>query len=118
MGAIDGKHIRIVCPAESGCMFYNYKDYYSIVLMAIADSSYRFLFVSIGSYGKDCDSYIFKETKLWKSIENGSQNLPKDKCLPGTESPKVPYFFVAYAAFGCLLLKWPVCLTVYPPMFQ
>lgn len=100
IGAIDGKHIRIVCPAESGSMFYNYKEYYSIVLMAIADSSYRFLFVSIGSYGKDCDSTIFKETKLWKSIESGSQNLPDERCLPGTESPKVPYFFVADAAFG------------------
>lgn len=100
IGAVDGKHIRIVCPEDSGSMFYNYKDYYSIVLMAIADSSYRFLFVSIGSYGKDCDSSVFKETKLWKSIANGSQHLPEERCLPGTESPKVPYFLVADAAFG------------------
>lgn len=100
IGAIDGKHIRLVCPVGSGSMFFNYKDYYSIVLMAIADSSYRFTFVNIGSYGKDCDSSIFKATKLWKSIESGSHNLPTEKCLPGTESPKVPYFFVADAAFG------------------
>lgn len=100
IGAVDGKHIRIVCPEQSGSMFYNYKDYYSIVLMAIADSSYRFMFVSIGSYGKDCDSSIFRETTLWKSIENGSLKVPEDRCLPGTESPKVPYFFLADAAFG------------------
>lgn len=100
IGAVDGKHVRLVCPAESGSMFFNYKDYYSIVLMAIADSSYRFLFVSIGSYGKDCDSSVFKATELWKSIECRSQNMPDEKCLPGTEEPKVPYFFVADAAFG------------------
>lgn len=100
LGAIDGKHIRLVCPAGSGSMFFNYKDYYSIVLMAIADSSYRFTFVNIGSYGKDCDSSIFKGTKLWKSIVSGSLNLPEEMCLPGTEGPKVPYFFVADAAFA------------------
>lgn len=100
IGAVDGKHIRLVCPVGSGSMFFNYKEYYSIVLMAIADSSYRFTFVNIGSYGNDCDSSILKDTKLWKSIESGSHNLPEEMCLPGTESPKVPYFFVADAAFG------------------
>lgn len=100
IGAVDGKHIRLVCPADSGSMFFNYKDYYSIVLMAIADSSYRFTFLSIGSYGKDCDSSNFKDTKLWKSIESGSHNLPKEKSLQGTDTPKVPYFFVGDAAFG------------------
>ncbi|KAF8788060.1 Protein ALP1-like like protein [Argiope bruennichi] len=28
------------------------------------------------------------------------KKLPDEKCLPGTESPKVPYFFVGEAAFG------------------
>ncbi|KAJ8966821.1 hypothetical protein NQ314_003283 [Rhamnusium bicolor] len=94
--AVDGKHIRIACPIESGSMYFNYKD----VLMGIADSKYRFVFVHIGSYGKDCDSSVFKQTELWKSIESSSKNLPDEKCLPGTESPKVPYFFVGDAVFG------------------
>ncbi|GBN66123.1 hypothetical protein AVEN_100518-1 [Araneus ventricosus] len=100
IGAVDGKHVRIVSPMESGSMYFNYKDYYSIVLMGIADSKYRFVFVHIGSYGKDCDSSVFKQTQLWKSIESSSKNLPDEECLPGTESPKLPYFFVADAAFG------------------
>lgn len=100
IGAVDGKHVRIVSPIESGSMYFNYKDYNSIVLMGIADSKYRFIYVHIGSYGKDCDSSIFKQTQLWKSIESSSKNLPDEKCLPGTESPKVPHFFVGDAAFG------------------
>lgn len=100
IGAVDGKHIRIVSPINSGSMYFNYKDYHSVVLMGIADSNYRFVFVHIGSYGKDCDSSIFKQTDFWKSIENGSEMLPAEKCLPNTENPKVPYFFVADAAFG------------------
>ena len=53
LGAVDGKHIRIICPYHSGSMFYNYKEYYSVILMAIADSQYRFTYVNIGSFGKE-----------------------------------------------------------------
>ncbi|CAK1587978.1 unnamed protein product [Parnassius mnemosyne] len=52
--AVDGKHIRIINPL--GSKYYNYKGYSSIVLMAVADTNYRFVHVDIGSYGKDYDS--------------------------------------------------------------
>nr|XP_022911163.1 uncharacterized protein LOC111422175 [Onthophagus taurus] len=87
-------------PAKSGSMYFNYKDYHSVVLMAIADSKYRFVYVNIGSFGKDCDSSIFKRTVLWNSITTNTLQLPDDKYLPGTETPKVPYFFVGDEAFG------------------
>lgn len=100
LGAVDGKHIRLTSPFNSGSMYFNYKDYFSIVLMAVADSKYRFVYVHVGSYGKDCDSSIFKRSKLWKSIENNAQQLPEERLLPGTESPNIPYFFVGDEAFG------------------
>lgn len=111
IGAVDGKHIRIICPYKSGSMFYNYKEYYSVVLMAIADSQYRFTYVDIGSFGKDCDSSIFKRARLWTSIETNDQLLPDEKVLPGTgmDSAKVPYFSWAmkhlpYIIICCALL--------------
>ena len=63
-------------------------------------SQYRFIYVDVGSYGKDSDSTIFQECSLWKSLLNNELGLPEEKCLPGTKSPKVPYFFVADEAFG------------------
>lgn len=100
LGAVDGKHVRMVSPIGGGSMYFNYKEYNSIVLMGIADSQYRFIYVNIGGYGKDCDSSIFKQTNFWKSMQSNSQNLPDEKCLPGTEGPKMPYFLLGDAAFG------------------
>ncbi|KAJ8711924.1 hypothetical protein PYW08_008878 [Mythimna loreyi] len=46
--AVDDKHIRVIKPMDSGSMFLNYKHYFSIVLMAVVDSDYNFIFVDIG----------------------------------------------------------------------
>ncbi|KAG5866825.1 hypothetical protein JTB14_016555 [Gonioctena quinquepunctata] len=40
-GAIDGKHIRIKPPAGSAALYYNYKTFYSVVLLAVVN--HRFL---------------------------------------------------------------------------
>lgn len=100
IGAVDGKHIRIICPRLSGSMFYNYKQYYSLVLMAIADSNYRFIYANIGRYGKNCDSAIFKRSALWNWIVTERHQIPEPKCLPGIDNSNVPYFFVGDEAFA------------------
>lgn len=35
IGAVNGKHFRVLCPRNSGYMFYSYKGYYSVVLMQL-----------------------------------------------------------------------------------
>lgn len=55
-GAIDGKHVRVRCPSNPGSAFYNYKEFYSIVLLAIVDANYKFIAVDVGSYGREGDA--------------------------------------------------------------
>lgn len=99
VGAIDGKHIRIVKPIASGSSYINYKHYFSIVLLAVADSNYNFIYVDIGSYGKDFDSTIFRNSSLYRGIENNTLLLPKPNEVPGVAIP-LPFAFVGDEAFG------------------
>lgn len=101
LGAVDGKHIRIKKPNNTGSLYYNYKQYCSIVLMAIVDSNYCFSSVDIGSYGSACDSQIFKKSNLARRLEQNLLNIPKNQKLPhdinGTE---MPYVFIGDEAFS------------------
>lgn len=56
LGAIDGKHIRVKKPPNSGTSFFNYKKYFSVVLMAVADADSNDIAIDVGSYGSTSDS--------------------------------------------------------------
>ncbi|CAB3979844.1 Hypothetical predicted protein [Paramuricea clavata] len=69
--AIDGCHIPIKCPAgglEACKEYHNFKNFYSVVLMAMVDSNYRFVWASCGFPGNSHDSIIFQSTELWNNI--------------------------------------------------
>ncbi|KAG8238233.1 hypothetical protein J437_LFUL018003 [Ladona fulva] len=91
IGCIDGKHIRIKCPKESGTMFYNYKHFFSIVLQAVADYRCRFIFVDVGGYGKQSDGGTFYASYLSTFLENCRANLPPPSYVEGivTDMPFV-----------------------------
>ena len=98
--AVDGKEIRVIKWEHSVSIFYNYEDFFSVVLMALADNNYCFVYVDIGSYIKDCDSTIFKRSTLQTSIQTNMLELSSEKPLSGTEGPNVPYFFVGDEGFA------------------
>jgi len=60
VGSVDGKHIRMRCPPNTGSDFFNFKKYFSIVLMAVADANYHFTAIDLGSHGCEGDLCIKK----------------------------------------------------------
>lgn len=72
VGAIDGKYIRIKAPKRSGSLYLNYKEYYSIILLAVVDADCKFTAVDISSYGREGDAGIYLKSKIGKMIKNNS----------------------------------------------
>ncbi|KAL4156107.1 hypothetical protein QTP88_000142 [Uroleucon formosanum] len=76
-GCIDGKHIRICQPARSGALYYNYKNFYSIVLMAIVNHNYELIYVDVGKQGRISDGGVIQATTFYRRLQNETLNLPK-----------------------------------------
>ena len=98
VGAIDGKHVAIQCPPRGGSMFFNYKKFHSIVLMAVCNAKYEFTMVDIGDYGRLSDGSVFSSSNIGIAMENNLINLPAARKLPGTDK-LFPYVFVGDEAF-------------------
>lgn len=99
IGALDGKHVRCRAPGSSGSAYYNYKGYFSIVLMALADANYRFLYINVGAKGSASDGGIFNACPLSTAIMNNTVNIPNRRPLPG-RTMAIPHCIVADDAFS------------------
>ena len=111
LGSIDGKHVVIRAPNNSGSLYYNYKGTYSIVLLAVVDSQYCFRVVDVGSYGRTSDGGILSNSIFGQALRDGALCIPEDALLPGTDhlGPQ-PFVFVADEAFPLcrdLMLTFP-----------
>ena len=103
LGALDGKHIKIQCPKGGGSLYYNYKGFHSVILMALVDADYRFIWVDVGSNGSAGDAQVFNGGKLKQAIVTGSLNFPPPDALPNDDK-EMPYFIIEDDAFA--LHKW------------
>lgn len=98
VGAIDGKHIRIKCPSKTGSEYFNYKKYFSIVLLAICDSKYRFIAVDVGAKGRQNDGGVYHSSSIGQKLKNNNFNMPEPQQVPF--GPVLPHFLVGDAAFA------------------
>jgi hypothetical protein len=96
LGAIDGKHIAIVPPPESGSYFFNYKKYHSQVLLGIADYDYKLIYFSFGVNGRVSDGGVLNLCDINEKILNKTLSIPEPTLVDGT---LLPYVFIGDEAF-------------------
>ena len=105
VGALDDKHIAIKKPKKKGSEYFNYKGYFSLVLLALVDAEYKFLWVNVRSSGPSSDAQIFNRSKVKRRIEKGFLGLPPPESLePG--GPNLHYFLLGDNALN--LIPWLV----------
>lgn len=109
LGAIDGKHINIKAPANSGSLYFNYKKDFSVVLMATCDNNYLFTMIDVGAYGSSHDSTVFRESAFGYALESKKLGIPT-----ANAANSLPYVFVADEAFP---LK-PYIMRPYPGLYK
>jgi hypothetical protein len=96
VGALDGKHIVMQSPFNSGSEFYNYQSQFSNALLAVVDAKYNFIYVDIGAQGRISDGSVFKASSLQEKIEGKRLQLPEPETIRNKE---IPYFFLGDGAF-------------------
>ena len=80
-----------------GTLYYNYKGFFSVVLIALVE--YKFRWVDIGTQGSCSDAQIFNHVELKEKIEDGSIGFPEAEPIePG--NPDLPYFILGDDPFS------------------
>ncbi|XP_041359864.1 uncharacterized protein LOC121376099 [Gigantopelta aegis] len=98
-GALDGKHVAVRCPPNSGSQYHSYNGSFSVVLLALVDANYLFLWTDVGGFGAMSDSQIFNESELKQCLVDGTINFPDPNSLPNDDGD-TPYFILADDAFA------------------
>ncbi|XP_051176215.1 uncharacterized protein LOC127291250 [Leptopilina boulardi] len=91
LGALDGKEFKIRPLPHTGTLYYNYKKFTSIKMMATCDAFYRFTWVDVGNF-------VFRNTHFYEDLRKGCVDLPPSCELPRTRI-KMPYFFIVDKIF-------------------
>lgn len=99
LGALDGKHFRIRKPANSGSLYHNYKGFFSLVLMALVDADYKFMWCDVGGIGHQSDCQIWNHCQLKAALDTGALNLPAPDPLPNDPGHNTSYFILGDDAF-------------------
>jgi len=75
--ALDGKHISTLPTPNSGSLYFNYKHHFSIVLLALVDANYKFLYVDISCCGRLCDGGVSNNSSIAELLASNSLHIPQ-----------------------------------------
>lgn len=103
---LDGCHFEVHPPSSETCDYYNYKGWYSVVLLAVVDYRYRFLYINVGCPGRCNDSTIF-ERSVFRSKMHDPIFQQQSIFYDGV---KIPVMLIGDSAFRlseCMMKPYP-----------
>ena len=83
---------------KCGSLYYNYKGYFSVILMALVDANYKFIWVSVGANGSASDAQVFNHSELRTMLEENNLGLLDADTLPGDDR-NTPFLLIGDDAF-------------------
>ncbi|XP_039968766.1 putative nuclease HARBI1 [Bactrocera tryoni] len=95
-GAVDGCHIEVQPKKDEAVDYYNYKGWYSVILLASCDHRSKFTYINIGSTGRNNDSYIFERSSLKHFHEHAGIFKQNNQAIEGIN---VPVLLIGDSAF-------------------
>ena len=97
-GVLDGKHCIIQCPPKSWSLYWNYKKSFSITLMALVDSRYKYVIVDVGAAGMEGDSNTFKNSAFGMQFMYDEIPFPVPRNLPRSQT-HAPFVLIGNETF-------------------
>ncbi|KAH1187045.1 hypothetical protein KIL84_019794 [Mauremys mutica] len=100
-GVIDGPHIPILAPEHQASEYIKRKGYFLMVLQALVDHKGHFTNINVGWLGKANDACIFRNSRLFQKLQQGTF-FPDQKITVG--DVEMPIVILGDPAF--LLMLW------------
>ncbi|KAK4304444.1 hypothetical protein Pmani_023616 [Petrolisthes manimaculis] len=98
LGALDGKRFLVINPSNSGSEYFDYKSHNSVIMLALVDADYKFLYVDVGAQGRASDAGVWDRCNHRKYLEENKLKVPGDASLPYSDLQS-PYVIVGDDAF-------------------
>lgn len=98
IGALGGKRVLVCKSPCSGSECYDYKGHYSLIMMALVDANYKFMYVEVGASARAIDAGVWERCGLRDAIEKNIINIPPSTPNPFT-SRQCPFVMVGDDAF-------------------
>ncbi|KAH8412929.1 hypothetical protein KR009_006849 [Drosophila setifemur] len=96
LGAVDGHHIAFRSKSKSDDGYTNYRNFNSIILLALVDAHHRFLHIDASGKGGAEDA--FTESSLFDAMDSNWLNIPPELSLDGLEE-ELPHVILASQGF-------------------
>ncbi|XP_044155215.1 protein ALP1-like [Bufo gargarizans] len=109
IGAVDAQHVRVLQPLDSRSRYLGHKKYFSVLVLAVADTKCKFVAIDVGSYDRTGDCRVLDASQIQQRILQDQTSLPPPRPFPGTTDP-VPLVMVSDYVFAVT----PPLLCPYP----